>query len=54
VKLIKRAAELGDAEAQNQHAKAYNYGHIVPKHLEKTRYYAEKGADQGTIVAQFF
>ena len=54
MKLMKRAAELGDAAAQDDLATAYYFGNYsdVPVCMEKARYYAEKGADQGTFISQ--
>jgi hypothetical protein len=55
MKLMKRAAELGDATAQDELAKVYffeKYSLDIPQCLEKARYYAEKGADQGTFISQ--
>jgi hypothetical protein len=53
IKLMKRAAELGDACAQDDLAHAYYFGDSgLPRCLEKARYYAEKGAEQGTFMSQ--
>jgi hypothetical protein len=52
LKFLERAAELGDAEAQNNLAMEFSSGKSVPECLEKARYYAEKGADQGSSAAQ--
>ena len=53
LKLLKRAAELGDADAQNILADAYCHGtSFLPTCSEKGRYYAEKAADQGAEVSQ--
>jgi hypothetical protein len=56
IKLMKRAAELGEACAQDDLAHAYYFGDYspdIPKCLEKARFYAEKGADQGAATSQF-
>jgi hypothetical protein len=55
MKLMKRAAEMCDASAQDVLATAYYFGYYspdIPKCLEKARYYAEKGADQGAATSQ--
>ena len=55
LKLIKRAAELGDGHAQDILANVYYSGDIecnIPKCLERARYYAEKGVDQGSVTSQ--
>ena len=52
IKLLQRAAEMGNAEAQSKLAAMYQAGEIVPKCLEKARYYAEKAANHGLPDAQ--
>ena len=59
IKLFKRAAELGNTCAQDALAQYYFnggiFGLVVPKCLQKARYYAEKATDQANsqyILAQ--
>jgi hypothetical protein len=52
LKLIERAAELGDAQAHLHLAGFYHDGYVVPENLEKAIYYAEKAADQGLFTSQ--
>ena len=52
MKLLERAAELGDVFAQDELAQDYYSGNFVPKCFEKARYYAKKGADQGGCISQ--
>ena len=57
MKLFKRAADLGDADAQNKLAFHYFHGYrdsdTTKECCEKARYYAEKAADQGAAYSQF-
>ena len=47
-----KAAENGDAEAQNRAAVRYSNGQGVNKNMEKARYWWEKSANQGYEKAQ--
>ena len=60
VKLYKRAADLGNTDAQDELAVCYFFGYgdsgyggsIITRCLEKAKYYAEKAAYQGAINSQ--
>jgi hypothetical protein len=52
ITLYQRAAELGNAFAQERLAQLHYYGDGVPKCLEKARCYAEKAVDQGRKYGQ--
>ena len=52
IKLLERAAELGDKASQAILVSYYNNGHPSPKCLGKAIYYAEKAVDQGSSTAQ--
>jgi hypothetical protein len=53
IRLYKRAAELGNAEASETLAQIYDRGDLgPPKNKQQARYYAEKGAHLGRPYAQ--
>jgi hypothetical protein len=51
MKLYKKAADLGNADAQDQ--LAIHYSKPTTKSLEKSRYYAEKAAHEGAVNSQY-
>ena len=49
IQLYQRAAELGNTLVQDMLAQYYFYGVVIPKCLQKARYYAEKAAGEGGV-----
>lgn len=52
VKLFMKAAELGDAKAQNNLANYYYFGTVIAQDYERAFYWYSKSANQGNAAAQ--